>query len=130
MNKTNETVKKEIIHIAIGTLIGDVLMCMIFLILKKFGIDVVIGAVIGSVFAIGNFAYLGHCVQKALDLAEGGKSYLTRTYIVRVLLHATCIILAALLPFENTIAGIVPLFLPRATIYAMQLLGMYKPEKQ
>ena len=37
-------------------------------------------------------------------------------------------ILAAKLPFVNAIAGIAPLFFPGVTIFAMELLGMYRPK--
>lgn len=130
MKSETDAIKKEIKHIAIGTLIGSAITCIVFLIIRRFDYTVLLGALIGSAFAIGNFAYLGHCIKKAVDMADRGKSYLTKTFIVRMLLHAACIILAVLMPFENTIAGIVPLFFPRLVIYAMQLLGIYKPEKK
>lgn len=126
----NEVIAKEVKNIAIGTIALDVVMVLVFFIIKKFSLGVIIGAIIGSIFAIGNFAYLGYCIQKAMEKEDGARAYLNRTYIVRMFLHAACIILAVLLPFENTIAGIVPLFFPRLVIYIMQILGMYKPEKE
>ena len=126
--QADNAVLKETKHIAIGVLIGDVIMCLVFVILKRFDLSVLLGAILGSVFAVGNIFYLGVSVNKALEKGEGGQSYFRKTYIVRMLLHAVCVIIAALVPFINTIAGIVPLFFPKLVIYAMQLLGMYDPE--
>ena len=126
--QTDSTILKETKHIAIGVLIGDVIMCLVFVILKRFDLSVVLGAVLGSVFAVGNIFYLGVSVKKALGKGEGAQRYFRKTYFIRMLLHAACIAIAALVPQINTIAGIVPLFFPKLVIYAMQLLGMYDPE--
>ena len=126
--QADSTILKETKHIAIGVLIGDVIMCVVFAVLKRFDLSVVLGAILGSVFAVGNIFYLGISVKKALEKGEGAQSYFRKTYMLRMLLHAVCIAIAALVPFINTIAGIVPLFFPKLVIYAMQLLGMYDPE--
>lgn len=130
MAETNnkKMVMKETKHIVLGVLVMDVIMCLVFIVLKKFDLSVVYGAIIGTVFAVANFAYLGLCVIKAVEMGDKGKGYLQRTYIIRVLLNCACVVLAAKLEQVNIVAGVIPLFMPRATIYIMQLLGMYKPE--
>jgi len=128
--QSKETVKKEVKHIAVGVLIMDVVMCLVFLVLKRFSMGVVLGAISGSLIAVANFAYLGISVIKALNMGEKGKGYLQRTYVLRVLLNCAAVVIAAKFEQVNLIAGILPLFMPRATIYAMQLLGMYKPEEE
>ncbi|MCQ2553972.1 MAG: ATP synthase subunit I [Clostridia bacterium] len=127
--QSKDTVKKEVMHIIVGVLILDVIMCLAFLVLKRFNLSVVLGAATGSVIAIINFAYLGSSVIKALNMGEKGKGYLQRTYIIRVLLNCAAVVIAAKFEQVNLVAGIVPLFMPRITIYAMQILGMYKPEE-
>ena len=126
----DNAILKETKHIAIGVLIGDVIMCVVFALFKRFDLSVVLGAVLGSVFAVGNIWYLGVSIKKTLKKGEGAQSYFRKTYIIRMLLHAVCIAAAALIPFINTLAGIVPLFFPKIVIYAMQLLGLYKPEEE
>ena len=128
MQEDND-ILKETKHIAIGVLIGDIIMCLVFVLLKRFDLSVLLGAVLGSVFAVGNIWYLGISVRKTLEKGDGGQVYFRKTYLVRMLLHAVCVIIAALVPFINTLAGIIPLFFPKLVIYAMQLLGMYKPEE-
>ncbi len=125
----DNAILKETKHIAIGVLIGDVIMCLVFVILKRFGISVILGAILGSVFAVGNIWYLGVSIKKTLEKGEGAQAYFRKTYMVRMLLHGVCIAIAALVPFIDTLAGIIPLFFPKLVIYAMQLLGMYKPEE-
>lgn len=103
-------------------------MCIVFAILKKFNYTVVLGALLGSVFAIGNFFLLGLALQKALTLGEGASKYMHASYSRRMLLFVICIALAVLLPCFHPVAAILPLFFPRLVIFVMQALGMYKPE--
>ncbi len=120
--------KKDILRIAAGVLIGDVIMCVVFICLGKFSLSVVLGALLGSIFAIANLFYLDYSIGKALEKGDAMQSYFRKSYFLRMLLHAACIVIAALVPFIHTIAGIVPLFFPKIVIYAMQLLGLYKPQ--
>ena len=120
--------KKDILRIAVGVLIGDVIMCIVFICIKRFDLSVVLGAVLGTVFAVANLFYLDYSIGRALEKGDAMQSYFRKSYMVRMLIHAACIVLAALLPFINTIAGIVPLFFPKLVIYAMQLLGLYRPQ--
>ena len=121
--------RKDILRIAVGMLIGDVLMCIVFICLKRFSLSVVLGAVLGTVFALANLFYLDYSIGQALKKGDSMQSYFRRSYLVRMLIHAACIAIAALAPFINTVAGIVPLFFPKLVIYAMQLLGLYKPDE-
>ena len=127
--KIQKTVLKETKHIAVGVFLADVLMCIVFAVLKKFSSAVIFGALLGSVFAVGNFFLLGLALQKALELGEGASRYMHASYTRRMLLFVVCIAIGVLVPCFHPVAVILPLFFPRLVIFAMQLLGMYKPEK-
>ena len=58
----NLNVQKAILdetrHIAIGVLLADIVMCIVFLLLGQFDYTVVLGTLWGSVFAVGNFFFM------------------------------------------------------------------------
>ena len=64
--KVQKAVLKETGHIAIGVLLGDVLMCAVFAIVHKFDYTVVLGALLGTAIAVANFFLLGVTLQKAV----------------------------------------------------------------
>ena len=105
-------------------------MCLLFAVFGRFSMGVVWGALIGSALALTSFAYLGRSVQRSLDMGDKGPLYLRRTYGLRLLINGAAVILAVKLPFVDTLAGIEPVFFPGLTIFAMELLGIYRPGKQ
>lgn len=68
--KVQKAVLKETGHIAIGVLLGDVLMCAVFAIVHKFDYTVVLGALLGTAIAVANFFLLGVTLQKAVGMKE------------------------------------------------------------
>ena len=118
---------KEIRFIAAGVLIGDVIMCIIFLLLGKFSFTVILGALIGSAAAVGSMWYLGKSIDKALEKSDNAQAYFRRTYFIRMLLHAAAIAAGAVIPQISLPAVVIPMFFPRICIYVMQLMGKYKP---
>ena len=128
--KISPTVLLETKRVGLGVLLGDVLICAVFALLHKFNYTVPLGALLGTVCAVGNFFLLGVSIQKGLDMGDAMQKYLKSSYALRMLMHLACIALAALLPCFHLIATIIPLFFPRLTILGMQLLGLYKPEKK
>ncbi len=67
----DETVKKETLRIAAGTGVLSALMLAVFLLLKRFDITVLLGALWGSSIAVLNFFLLGLSVQKASRRMNG-----------------------------------------------------------
>ena len=128
--KIQKPVLKETKHIAVGVLIADALLCIVFAVIRKFNYTVALGALLGSVFAVGNFFLLGLALQKALELGEGAAKYMHASYTRRMLLFVVCIAVGVLVPCFHPVAVILPLFFPRLVILVMQALGMYTPEKK
>ena len=128
--KLSKPILTETLHVAIGVLIGDALMCAVFALLGKFDLTVLWGALLGSVFAVGNFFLLGLSRQRGLEMGDMMPQHMKSSYSLRMFLYVIGIALAALLPCFHLIAAIIPLFFPRLTIFGMQLLGLYKPEKK
>ena len=66
MKKTDPTVKKETIYIAVWTVILSVFIHSVFLILKRWDLTVLYGNLLGIFLAVLNFFLLGRTVQSAL----------------------------------------------------------------
>ncbi|MDE6107877.1 MAG: ATP synthase subunit I [Oscillospiraceae bacterium] len=130
--QVQEATKKETLHIAVGVLGFSAIMNLVFLCLKKWELSVLWGTLMGGGWAILNFFLLGLTVQKMVaDPDEKrGKRLLQRSYTLRMLCTIVVTAVALRLPGVNGVAEVVPLFFPRLTILAMQLLGMYKPEEK
>lgn len=124
----SKSIWKETGHIAVGVLAGDLIMVLVFWLLKRLELSVFLGALLGSVAAVGNFFWMGLAVQKALQYPDKAKVMVQKSYTVRMLFLVAVLIVGFRAPCFHVIAVVVPLLLPRLTIYAMQLLGMYRPD--
>lgn len=82
--KVQKAVLKETEHIAIGVLIADVIMCIVFALLKKFDYTVVLGALLGTGIAVANFFFLGVTLQKAVGMQEFASKYVRQSYSLRM----------------------------------------------
>lgn len=129
--KVQQATKRETLHIAVGVLCFSAVMNLVFVLLGRWELPVLWGNLLGGGFAILNFFALGLTVQRmAADPNEKrGKMTMQLSYTLRMLFTVFIVALAIKLPAVNWPAAVIPLFFPRLTILAMQLLGMYKPQK-
>ncbi len=127
--KIQKAVIQETLHIALGVVIADVIMCAIFALAGHFDYTVVLGALLGTAFAVSNFFLLGLTVQKAVEKGEDVKRFMHASYAGRMLLYVACIVLGVLIDCFHPLAAIIPLFMPQIVIFVMRLLGVYKPDK-
>lgn len=128
--KVCDTVRKETIRVALGVLIGDAVMLAIFFALHKLDYTVLLGALLGTVAAVGNFFMMGLAVQRALNDPDHAKRIVQRSYTLRMIAMAAVLIVGFVLPWFHRIALVVPFLLPSLTIQAMRLLGLYKPDEE
>ena len=135
----------ETIAMIIGELITSVIVCGIFLIIKKFDLSVLFGSLLGSVVTVVNFVILIFTTNRAIDkameergdgelsdeeaqeFAEKHKASLQAaikiSYIVRTLSLVVALVLAFLLKnVFNVIATLIPLLMFRPIITVSQLL--------
>lgn len=145
--KVEQAVRQETVKIAVGVALLSVLMIGVFLILGQFSTAVLLGAVLGAVFAIGNFFLMAMSVQRAVnkmddvhlppkteeeeaaeaedpkaakELTPEGKQIkgsIQRSYLLRMLLLGGMAILAIQSPLFDPIAALVPLLFPRIVIF-------------
>lgn len=132
-----QTVQKEIMRIAKGTILGTILMYIGFGIghfalpeLIPLDYRVILAGAVGAAVAIGNFVGLAVTVQNIAndpDPAEG-KRRMQKSYSKRMLLQALWVAAAVLLPCFQWAAGVIPLLFPRVTIFFLQITGRYDPK--
>lgn len=127
--KLSPSVKKEIGHITLGVLAGDAIMIAVFAVLKRLDYTVLLGALLGSAAAIGNFLLMCLAVQKAMEDPERAKAIVQGSYGKRMLGMVAVMVVGLVVPWFNGIAVLVPFLLPGLTIKVMQLLGVYRQEK-
>lgn len=127
--RVQQATRRETGHIALGVLAFSAVMELVFLALRRWDLGVLWGNLLGGGFAVFNFFLLGMTVQKiAVETDEKrAKLKLQGSYSLRMLLTLGVIVLAIKLPFVTWPAAVIPLLFPRLTIFAMQLMGMYKP---
>lgn len=142
--KIQPTVRQETVRIAKGTCILSFVMLIVFALLKKFDYSVLLGALLGTCTAVGNFFLLGLSVQKAADMMKGvemppepeesddgeeqpavqlppeiaqAKQKMQLSYTGRMILMAAVGILGLTLPCFHAVATVLPLLFPRMMIH-------------
>lgn len=146
MMKIQPAVRQETLRIAVGTLILTGLMLAVFLVIGRFDVTVLLGAVLGSAAAIGNFFLLALSVQKAAETMKGvqlpsyeeaeagledgetelptpdvpelqrAKRAMQASYTGRLFLLAVIGILGLTLPCFHAVATVLPFLFPRIVI--------------
>lgn len=129
--KLQDAVKKEVFHIALGTAIVFGLENIVYLVIKQWSGAVLAGSILGSVLAFVNFLILALTVQNIAATSDEKRARLKMqfSYSMRMLMILVGLIIAFALPFFDGISAIFPLLAPRLTIFAMQILGLYRPQE-
>lgn len=114
-------VLKETGVIAVGTLIGTVLMYLIFVLIGHFDKTVLLGGIVGSVLSILNFFLMAVSAMSAADKAaaqdvKGGKTQIKLSYTMRILLIFVLLFACVKSGLCNPIAAVAPLLFVRPTI--------------
>jgi hypothetical protein len=111
------TVRRETAHIALWTAIFILPVQAIFFLLRQWDYTVLLGSILGSVTAVGNFLLVGLMVQKAVKQDEkAARNTVRASQGGRLLLQGVMLIIAAVLPCFNIWAAAVPLFVPRIAV--------------
>lgn len=122
--------KKEVLHISIGVLIGLTITVGVFALLGRFEWRVLFGALLGGACAIGNFYYLARSVQRSLDNADRARHIMQSSYSLRLLIDVAALVVAFVFDeIFHWLPVVIGLLLPRLTIFVMQLLGIYNPDE-
>ena len=136
--KLQSASRKEIIRIALGTLVCDVIMVAGLFLLSQFDIGrfdlprILLGAACGSAVAVINFAILCLTVQAAVEMENKRKmkAKFQLSYNIRMVLQAGWAVAAFLIPGIHFIAAAAPILFPKVTIIALQATGRLMPKEE
>ncbi len=128
LDNVQPAVKKETKRIVKITLVGLILMWILFAVLHfampdKVPLDytVFLGGIGGGAVAVLNFFLMGLAVQKAASASDEGtaRMKLKASYSQRFLMQILWVILAIVAPCFHFVAGIAPLLFPGTGIKIM-----------
>ncbi len=125
-----DAVRKQTRNIAIGVLIGDIALLLVFFLLKKLNWTVLTGTALGSAAAVWNFYTMGKTVFMAMKDADTAQMKVRRSYTLRTVTLVGVLAVGMLVDWFNPFAVAIPLLFPGLTIHAMRLLGFYKPNEE
>ena len=127
-------VKEETGRIAVCTAAGTFLMLLTFGVFHfifpekvPFHMGVIVSGILGAAVAAANFWIMGLTVQKIVSVGEKeeAKRRMRASYRLRTLGQILWVILAAVLPWLNLAAAVIPLFIPGICI---RLRGLQREE--
>ena len=128
LDNVQPAVKKETKRIIKSTIVGLILMWILFAVLHfampdKVPLDytVFLGGIGGGAVAVLNFFLMGLAVQKAASASDEGtaRMKLKASYSQRFLMQILWVILAIVAPCFHFVAGIAPLLFPGTGIKIM-----------
>ena len=130
--KPQETVLRETKRIAVGVFSMLAIMLIVYAAMGRFSLAVVLGGLIGALYAVLNFLLLGMTVQKVAEMREGNEELarmqMKSSYNMRMVIMILLIVVAFALPFVDGLACMIPMLFPRLTILVLQLTGKIKDE--
>lgn len=129
MHKTSSAIVKTTGQIALGEAVGLVVMVAVFALLGQFDYTVVTGALLGGAGAVLNFFLMSFTVKKSAGRGVQGKNRMILSYFLRMLLMVGVMVVGIICPYFHWLAVMLPYLMPTLTIYAMRLLGLYRPEQ-
>lgn len=95
-------------------------------------LTVVLGALLGTGYAVCNFLLLGLAVQRAVDSGDPkqGQLMIQSSYTKRLLLMAVVLIIGFKAPCFNGLAVALPLLFPRVVLFVKSLLHSRRKEER
>ena len=116
----NEPVYQEMLSLAPYYLTACGIYLAVIIVLffcMSFNYSLITGAVYGMILCAANFFFLGKSAQAALRRsAKSAQTYMNTMYCLRYLGLFALLAAAALVPFINLIAAVIPLFFPKVII--------------
>lgn len=127
--------RKEVSRMAFGCGICAAAEIIGFIILSLFGIGhfsyrMIVGALGGTLVAVGNFAMMCLMIQNATGIQDQKllRAKVQGSYNLRLFVQAGWVAVAFFVPFINVIAAAVPLLFPTIVIYYLQMTGKLMPK--
>lgn len=121
--KQDPGILRELRKIAIGTAVLFGCMMAVYAAVGRFSLAVLIGGLMGSVYAVLNLYMLGRGVQKAVNCGDEqmARAGLRASYSLRMVCMLVVAVLAFAFPFAEGVPCLIALLFPRITIFVLQL---------
>lgn len=117
-----EVIYRETRFIAKGVAVCSILFLAGSVVFDFFSIPLLIGALLGGLYAIAHFVLIGHSVLESQQRTpEKARSYMSRQYFMRMFLTALVIFLSIEVDFISPLGLIPALFYPKISIYARSI---------
>ena len=118
MTESRKYVIKQTLVILLGEAVGLALMFAVYTLLKKFGMPVLLGGLIGALLAAGNFFFMAMIATLAADRAEkqdveGGQKLIKSSWPIRLAVLAGALYLCAKSGYFDVLALALPLVFVR-----------------
>ena len=128
MARLDPVVQKETGFVALWVAVAILPVQVAFWLLGAWDYTVLLGSVLGSVTAVGNFLLMCLMIQRAVTQTEKqAKNTVKLSQSLRLMLQGLMLVLAACLPrVFNIWAVAIPLLIPRLAISARELIRAKK----
>lgn len=128
MTESRKIVWKQTARITIGEVVCVALMCGVYALLHKLNLSVILGGLVGTVLAVGNFFFMAVIATLAADKAqaqdvEGGQKLMKSSYPIRILLLAGLLVVCAWSGYFDILALALPLLFVRPIIMVFEFFG-------
>ena len=120
MSKNKEPIIEEMQSLLPYYLVTNVVFFAVLIVLFfafHFDYSILIGGIYGNLICVLNFFILGKTAQIAIQKgAKAAQTYMNAMYCIRYIGLFLAMTIAALVPFINLFAAIIPLLFPKITI--------------
>lgn len=122
MNNNNSPVIKETIQIAKGTAILVLCSLIVCIFTNAFNLPMILGFLIGGVYAVFNFYRLGKSIENMLKMPPAkAQTYMTGQYFVRLFTTGLVIFIGFKVDFINYFGIIISLIFPKLTLFFSEI---------
>ena len=117
MTRIDPTIRRETGYVSLWVTAAILPVQAVFLLLGRWDYTVLLGSLLGSVTAVGNFLLVGLMVQTAVTQTEKqARNTVRLSQGGRLLLQGLILVAAAVLPWFNIWAAAIPLLVPRVAV--------------
>lgn len=135
MTESRKFVLKETALVFAGVMVCVALMCAVYAMIGRFGMNVLLGGIVGGVLATANFFFMAVSAELAADKAEqdnvkGGKAMIQSSYLIRLVVLFVILFACAKSGWFDLIALVLPLVFVRPVLSVGEFFRKSGDKKQ
>ena len=114
----DKSIKKEVKIITVIILILDIILYIGMFLYGKYGISVILGIILGSIYAIFNFIMIAINMELLINSSKNkAKTMAILGYLIRYILAGVVIYMVGYVKWIDTFSFIITLFFPKIAIF-------------